>query len=244
MEVQVSVLLAFAAGVVSFLSPCVLPVVPSYITFITGLSIEQLQDGGVPGARRTALLHSLAFGVGFGLVFLTLGLVATALGQSFNRLLPGITKIGGVVVILFGLYMVGVLRPAALGREWRVHLTSKPAGLLGSLTVGVAFGAGWTPCIGPVLGTILLYAGLEGTALHGMGLLTAYGLGLGLPFIVAAVTFNWFLVSLKGVRQWAGHLEKVAGTLLIVLGVLMVTGHFATLSAALADMGQLINLEL
>jgi len=244
MDVQVSFLLAFAAGVVSFLSPCVLPVVPSYVAFITGLSIEELQDGGAQGARRTAILHSLAFGVGFGLVFLTLGLAATALGQSLNRMLPTLTRIGGVVVVLFGLYMVGLLRPAVFGRDWRVHLKSKPAGLVGTMVVGLAFGAGWTPCIGPVLGTVLLYAGLEGTALHGMGLLTAYGLGLGVPFVVAAVTFNWFLVSLSGIRRWAAPLEKVAGTLMIVLGVLMMTGHFATLSATLADMGQLINLEL
>jgi cytochrome c-type biogenesis protein len=221
----------------------VLPVVPSYITFITGYSLEELRDGTVGDARRAALVHSLAFGLGFGLVFLTLGLAATALGQSINRSLPMVTRIGGGLVVLFGLYLLGVFRIAALQRDWRLHLPSKPAGVVGSALVGVAFGAGWTPCIGPVLGTILLYAGLEATALQGMALLAAYGLGLGIPFVVAAVAFNWFLVSLEGMRRWVAPLEKLAGTLLIVVGVLMMTGRFAALSAILADMGQLIDLE-
>ena len=244
MEVQVSFALAFLAGFVSFLSPCVLPVVPSYVVFISGFTLEELKEGTLSGARRTAVIHSLFFGLGFGVVFLTLGLAATTFGQALNRSLPMASRIGGGVVVLFGLYLLGVLRLPAMSRELRVHLSSKPAGFLGSFVVGLAFGAGWTPCIGPILGTILLYAGLEGTATAGMGLLVAYGLGLGLPFVGAAVAFNWFLAGMERVRRWAGPLEKIAGTLLVAVGVLMMTGKFATLAALLADMGQLIDLEL
>jgi cytochrome c-type biogenesis protein len=244
MEVQVSFALAFFAGVVSFLSPCVLPVVPSYLTFISGFTLEELQEGSVKGARRSAALHALSFGFGFGAVFMTLGLAATAFGRSLNQWLPLVSRGGGVIVLVFGLYLLGVLRVPSLAREWRLHLSSKPAGLLGSFLVGVAFGAGWTPCIGPILGTILLYAGLEGTVVQGMGLLAVYGAGLGLPFVLAAVGFNWFLAGFERMRRWAGPLEKVAGVLLVVVGFLMLTGQFAALSATLADMGQLINLEL
>lgn len=244
MEVQISFALAFVAGVVSFLSPCVLPVVPSYVTFISGFTLEELKDGSVRGARRSAALHAVAFGLGFGVVFMTLGLAATAFGRSLNQWLPMVSRAGGVVVLAFGLYLLGVLRLPALAREWRLHLSSKPAGLAGSMLVGVAFGAGWTPCIGPILGTILLYAGLEGTVVQGMGLLAVYGAGLGLPFVLAAVGFNWFLAGMERMRLWAGPLEKVAGTLLVIVGFLMLTGQFAALSATLADMGQLINLEL
>ncbi len=244
MEVQISFALAFVAGVVSFLSPCVLPVVPSYVTFISGFTLEELKDGSVRGARRSAALHAVAFGLGFGVVFMTLGLAATAFGRSLNQWLPMVSRAGGVVVLAFGLYLLGVLRLPALAREWRLHLSSKPAGLAGSMLVGVAFGAGWTPCIGPILGTILLYAGLEGTVVQGMGLLAVYGAGLGLPFVLAALGFNWFLAGMEHMRLWAGPLEKVAGTLLVIVGFLMLTGQFAALSATLADMGQLINLEL
>ncbi len=244
MEVQISFALAFFAGVVSFLSPCVLPVVPSYVTFISGFTLEELQEGNVKGARRSAAIHALSFGIGFGVVFMTLGLAATAFGRNLIQWLPLVSRLGGVIVLIFGLYLLGVLRVPGLAREWRLHVSSKPAGLLGSFLVGVAFGAGWTPCIGPILGTILLYAGLQGTVAQGMGLLAVYGAGLGLPFILAAVGFNWFLAGMERIRRWAGPLEKMAGVLLVLVGFLMLTGQFAALSATLADMGQLINLEL
>lgn len=251
LDVTVSFPLAFLAGVLSFLSPCVLPVVPGYITFVTGATLNELTEENAPATRRRAVLHSLAFGVGFGLVFMTLGATATALGQSFARSLPTITKLGGVVVIVFGLFLFGVGRHLpglrALSRERRFHPDQDSwvgrAGLLGSLVVGIAFGAGWTPCIGPVLASILLFAGLQGTVLHGTLLLATYGLGLAVPFIASAVAFNWFLTSLDGVRRHLGLIEKVAGTLLLVVGIMMVTGQFEILNATLADMGQLINLE-
>lgn len=247
LEVTVSFPLAFLAGVLSFLSPCILPVVPGYVTFVSGLTLDELREGGVIGARRRAALHSLAFGVGFGLVFMTLGAAATAAGQAFARSLPLITRLGGVVVILFALHLLGLLRRVPglgfMSREVRIHPTARPAGLLGSLAVGVAFGAGWSPCIGPVLASILLYAGLQGTMGHGILLLGTYGLGLAVPFVGAAVAFNWFLAGLERVRARLGLVEGVAGALLLVMGIAMVTGRFTALNAWLAGMGQLFDLR-
>lgn len=247
LDVAVSFPLAFVAGVLSFLSPCILPVVPAYVTFVSGVTLDDLREGGVQGARRRAVLHSLAFGVGFGLVFMTLGAAATAAGQAFARSLPLITRIGGLVVIFFGLHLLGALRRVpgltALSRERRLPLSDKPAGMLGSLAVGVAFGAGWSPCIGPVLASILLYAGLESTMTQGVLLLATYGAGLAIPFLGAAIAFNWFLAGMERMRRHLRLVEKVAGGLLLVLGLMMVTGHFTELNAWLAAMGQLINLS-
>ena len=244
MDVQISFPLAFFAGVVSFLSPCVLPVVPSYVAFVTGLTLGELSDRSVPQVRVTAALHSVLFVVGFSLVFMTMGIVATAAGGPIARSLPWVTRLGGGVMIVFGLYLVGLLRLPALAREVRVHLESRPTGALGSLVVGVAFGAGWTPCIGPILGSILLYASLEATMVQGMLLLGTYALGLGIPFVAASVGVNWFLAGSARARVWIVPLQRVAGTVLLVIGLLMVTGRFASVTASLAGMGQLINLEL
>ncbi len=244
MEIQISYPLAFLAGLVSFLSPCVLPVVPSYVAFVSGMTLEELWEDGPTMARRAAIVHSTLFALGFMAVFLTLGLAATTFGQAFNRSLPTLTRIGGAIVTIFGLYMLGILKIPALSRDVRAHLAGRPAGGLGSFVVGLAFGAGWTPCIGPILGTILLYASLEDTAVAGMGLLFAYGLGLALPFIAAAAGFNWFLTRIPSFRRWSKPLGQVAGILLVVIGISMITGQFSSLSAFLAGMGQWINLEL
>lgn len=244
MDVTVSFPLAFLAGMVSFLSPCVLPVVPGYLTFVSGMTLEELTSGDVASARRRAVLHAVLFGVGFGLVFMSLGAAATVAGQRLARWLPLVTRIGGGLVIVFGLVMLGVLRVPWLGRERRMHLASRPAGWIGSVAVGIAFGAGWTPCIGPVLASILLFAGLEQTVAHGTLLLGTYGLGLAVPFIGAAVGLNWFLAGSRRIQHWLPWIERMAGIVLVALGLLMATGHFATLTAFLADLGQAITLEL
>ena len=244
MDVQISFPLAFVAGFVSFLSPCILPVVPSYLAFVTGLTLGELTEQPPQRVRRAALVHSTLFVLGFALVFMSLGLVATAAGSAIARALPTLNRIGGLVVILFGLHLIGVLKMPALARDVRVRLEDKPAGPLGSLVVGVAFGAGWTPCIGPILGSILLYASLEPTMMHGAALLGTYALGLGIPFVAASVALNWFLAGSQKARAWMLPLQRVAGGVLIVIGLLMVTGRFADLTAFLAGMGQLINLEL
>ena len=241
---SISFAFAFLAGMVSFLSPCVLPMVPTYVTFVSGLTLDELAESGVRGARKTAVIHSSLFVLGFLLVFMTLGASATTAGQAFNRMLPLITRVGGVAVILFGLLLLDWVRLPALARDVRVHLRSKPSGALGSVVVGIVFGAGWAPCIGPILATILLYATMEATVVRGTALLAAYGLGLGLPFLIAALGFNWFLTRFERVRRWARPLQRVAGILLVAAGILLVTGMFASVSASLADLGQWIDLEL
>ncbi|HSH76189.1 MAG TPA: cytochrome c biogenesis protein CcdA [Longimicrobiales bacterium] len=243
-EVQVSFPLAFAAGVVSFLSPCILPVVPSYLAFVSGLTLEELRDAPSREVRAGAVLHSTLFMVGFAAVFMTMGLVATAAGAAVAAALPWINRVGGVVMMVFGSLLLGLVRIPGLSRDLRPRLASRPAGALGSLAVGVAFGAGWTPCIGPVLGAILLYASLEATVVHGTLLLVAYALGLGVPFVAASSALGWFMAGSERVRRWLAPLRGVAGTVLLVIGFMMVTGRFATLTAFLAGLGQLINLEI
>lgn len=240
-EVSVSLGVAFLAGVVSFLSPCVLPIVPSYVTFITGMTLDELTARGTAAARARAALHAALFVLGFTLVFVALGATATVFGAVLQRSLPLLQQIGGIVITLFGLYLVGVLRIPALMRDRRVHLASRPAGLAGSMLVGVAFGAGWTPCVGPVLASILLYAGTTATMGRGMLLLGAYGIGLGIPFFVAAVGLNWYIAGARRLTRWLRPVEIVAGTLLIAVGVLLFTGRFTALSAFLAGFGQLFN---
>lgn len=244
MDVTVSFPLAFAAGLVSFLSPCVLPVVPSYVAFVSGLTLEELRDGSVAGARRAAVLHSLAFVAGFTAVFMTLGWAATAAGQAFARTLPWLSRLGGVALVVFGLYLTGLVKLPALSREVRLHLASRPSGYVGSFLVGVAFGAGWTPCIGPILASILLYVGMEATRGEGALLLATYAVGLGIPLLAASAMFNGFLAGVGRMRRWMVPLERLAGAVLVLVGVMMVTGSYATLAAFLAGMGQLVNLEM
>ncbi len=244
MEISISYPFAFLAGLVSFLSPCVLPLVPSYVTFVSGVTLEELTEDDTGRARKTAALHAALFALGFLLVFMTLGASATALGQSLNRVLPLVSRVGGVLIVVFGVLLLGVLPLPALTREFRLHLSRKPTGLLGSVLVGIVFGAGWTPCIGPILGSILLWASLESTAIEGTLMLATYGLGLAVPFFLAAAGMGWFLASVGAVRRWIVPLQRIAGILLIVVGLLLVTGRFAAVSTTLADMGQWIELEM
>jgi cytochrome c-type biogenesis protein len=239
----ISLGLAFLAGLVSFLSPCVLPLVPSYVTFVTGMTVDELTASGTTAARRRAALHATLFVAGFTLVFLTLGATATALGATMKRSLPLLQQLGGIVIVLFGLSLLGVLRLPALMRDTRVHVARKPAGMIGSVLVGVAFGAGWTPCVGPVLASILLYAGMRESMTHGMLLLGVYALGLGLPFWFAAVGLNWYLAGAHRLRRWVRPIELVSGALLVVFGILLFTGRFALVSSYFAGFGQLFILE-
>jgi len=243
-EIQVSFPLAFLAGVVSFLSPCILPVVPSYLAFVSGLSLEDLRDGTTREVRAAALLNATLFMFGFGAVFMTMGLVATAAGPRIAAALPWMNRLGGVVMIGLGLLLMGVLRVPLLARDLRPRMAARPAGALGSLAVGVAFGAGWTPCVGPVLGAVLLYASLETTMFHGTALLATYALGLGVPFVAAAGGLTWFMAASERVRRWLVPLQALAGTVLVVIGFMMVTGRFARMTAFLAGLGQLINLDI
>ncbi len=224
---DVGILIALSAGILSFLSPCVLPLVPSYLTFVTGMSLEDLQDGV---NRKATLIHSVLFVAGFSLVFIILGASASFLGQFFRAYEVWIARIGGLVIIALGLHLAGVFRLVPLLQEKRLHLADKPAGYLGTLGVGMAFGAGWTPCIGPVLGAILTYGFSQDTMWAGVGLLAVYSLGLAIPFLISALALDWFLRVFKRFRRWIPVVEKASGLLLIVLGLLLMTGTFTILS--------------
>jgi cytochrome c-type biogenesis protein len=219
---------AFTAGLLSFLSPCVLPLVPSYVTFITGLSLEDVQR-----TRRTALVHALLFILGFTLIFLALGAGATALGSVLRAYRDWISRIGGVLVIIFGLYLLGVFDLAAFSRERRVHLADKPVGYLGTVLVGITFGAGWTPCIGPILGSILTYTASSADLGRGLQLLTAYSLGLAVPFLLSAVLVQQFLELFTRIKRQLVWITRFSGALMIVVGLLMVTNYFTVLASYL-----------
>ncbi|HEX2203582.1 MAG TPA: cytochrome c biogenesis protein CcdA [Longimicrobium sp.] len=225
---------AFTAGLLSFLSPCVLPLVPSYATFITGMSLDELQAAEGARTRRAVFTHGLLFVLGFTGVFLALGASATFLGALLNYASRWVEIGGGVLLVLFGLYLLGALRLPGAGREWRMHLAEKPVGYLGTFLVGVTFGAGWTPCIGPVLGGILTLAATRDSMGQGMGLLAVYSAGLAIPFLLSTVLIERFLTGFRHLRRWLPWINRTSGALLLVLGVLMITGWFTLLSTATA----------
>lgn len=227
---EVSLAVAFVAGLLSFLSPCVLPLIPSYVGFITGMSVEELQGGA---RRGTAVLHGLWFVAGFTLVFVLLGAAASALGSLLRDYQHWLGRIGGVLLMLFGLYLIGVLRPAFLMRERRIDLARKPLGYFGSGVVGFTFGAAWTPCIGPILGGILTLAATQAGVGRGIVLLAIYALGLAVPFLLTALLLDRFLVWFQRFRPYIVWVDRVAGALLIVLGILLVTDNFTVLAGYL-----------
>ena len=220
--------LAFAAGLLSFLSPCVLPLIPSYVGFLTGLSLEELQ-----ARRGTALLHALWFVAGFSLIFLALGATASALGRLLLQYQLWLGRVGGVLVVAFGLYLLGVLRPAFLMRERRLQLARKPLGYLGSGVVGIAFGAAWTPCVGPILGAILTLAAAQASVGQGVVLLGVYALGLAVPFLITAYALDRFLTWFQRFRPYIVWVDRTAGALLVLLGVLLLTDRFTLIASYL-----------
>jgi cytochrome c-type biogenesis protein len=223
--VALGLFVAFTAGLLSFLSPCVLPLVPSYIGFLTGMSLPET------GARRwSALIHALLFVSGFSLVFILLGASATALGRALNYYQVWLQRAGGVIVIGFGLVSLGVISPGLLTQERRVQLDQKPVGYLGSTLVGMAFAAGWTPCIGPVLGGILGLAATTSDLSRGMLLLGFYSAGLALPFLLAAVALESFLEWFQRFRRFLPWVMRVSGALLVLVGILLVSGEFTRLA--------------
>ena len=217
---------AFLGGLLSFLSPCVLPLVPSYLSYITGISgAAEIQK-----RRHLALLHATLFVVGFSFIFIALGATATVFGRVLNTYQHWLERVGGVLIIVFGLYTMGVLRIAFLSREARFELGDKPLGFLGSVLAGMAFGAGWTPCIGPILGSILLFTSAQADLGHGLALLVSYSLGLAVPFLLAAYALESFLAWFKGFRKYLAWVERIAGALLVFFGLLLMTGMFTVLS--------------
>jgi cytochrome c-type biogenesis protein len=240
---QVTVAAAFGAGLLSFLSPCVLPLVPPYLVYMTGSSLERLADAEPePRVRREAVAAALLFVLGFSTVFVTLGASASAVGALLHAYSYVLGKIAGVVIIIMGLHFLGLTPIAWLMREKRVQV-AKPVGIWGAYLMGLAFAFGWTPCIGPVLGTILAIAGSEGSVAQGAGLLAIYSLGLGIPFIAAALAVEPFAAFLARFRAHLGTVEKVMGGLLVVAGVAFFSGWITDLGSWLIqtfpDLGKL-----
>ncbi len=226
MNEQVTLLAAFAAGFLSFVSPCVLPLIPGYISFVSGVSLEEMRsDTAGASSRAQVFLTSAVFVLGFSLVFIALGASATAIGKFVVAKQPLLIKIAGVILILFGLHTMGVFRFGFLDQEKRVHAQRKPAGPLGALLIGIAFAFGWTPCIGPILGGILAIAGSKNTIHEGVILLAIYSLGLGIPFLLTSLAINQFFGAAKKIRRYYHAIEVTSGALLIAIGVLIITGQ-------------------
>ena len=231
MNPNVTLLAAFAAGFLSFVSPCVLPLIPGYISFVSGISVDEMRGDTAPATSRLQVfLTSLAFVIGFSLVFIALGASATAIGKFMFAKLPLLSKIAGVILIVFGLHTMGVFRLAFLETEKRVHSQRKPAGPLGAMLVGVAFAFGWTPCIGPILGGILAIAGSKSTVTEGVTLLAVYSLGLGIPFLLTSLAINQFFTAAKRIRKHYHAVEVASGVLLIAIGLLIVTGQLTIIT--------------
>lgn len=222
---SLGVSISFTAGLLSFLSPCVLPLIPSYVSFITGLSLDDVER-----SRRVALIHSLLFVTGFTLIFLALGASATVLGRLLFAHREWVERVGGVLVIVLGLYLLGVLNFGALARERRIHFSNKPLGYLGTVFVGMAFAAGWTPCIGPILGAVLTFTASSADLQRGLVLLFAYSLGLAVPFVLAALMIDRFMALFQRYRGALIWTSRLSGVLLIVVGLLMISGSMTLLS--------------
>lgn len=228
---SVSISIAVLAGVLSFMSPCVLPLVPSYLSYITGMSLDEVSD-----RRWVAFSHSLFFVSGFSIIFIGLGASATLIGRLLNFYSLWLERAGGVLIIVFGLYLIGAFNFGGFSRERRFHLQNKPIGYMGSMLVGIAFGAGWTPCIGPILGSILMYSGSQGNVTQGLVLLGGYSLGLAIPFVVAAVAVDRFLDWFKKYKKFIPLTNKIAGGIMIAMGLLLLTGYFSILAGWLQNL--------
>jgi cytochrome c-type biogenesis protein len=229
---NITVISAFIAGLLSFLSPCVLPLIPSYITYITGLSFADLQaENPTSKVRRQTIIHSLLFIAGFTFVFILLGASATFIGGFLQEHMKMIRRLGGVLIVLFGVHLTGIVPIQLLLGEKRMTIHNKPAGYAGSFLVGVAFSAGWTPCIGPILASILMVAATEETLYHGIILLLAYSMGLAIPFFLSALAMHRFLVTFNRFKKYIRLFEIVTGIFLIIIGIMVYGNYLTKLSA-------------
>jgi cytochrome c-type biogenesis protein len=233
---DISVLIAFSAGVLSFVSPCVLPLVPSYISYITGVSFKDLTDAQARRRVRWATAsHSLLFIGGFSTVFILMGASASYLGQLLGKYQYWIMKIGGVLIIILGIQFMGVINIPFLQMERRFELKGRPLGYLGSFLVGVIFAAGWTPCIGPILSTILLYASTSKNFATGIYLLIMYSFGLAVPFFLTSLAFSSFLSAFERMKKYMRVINIVSGCFLLIIGILFLTDQFRVLNSYLSE---------
>lgn len=222
--------LAFLAGLASFFTPCVLPLIPAYFTFITGFSLDELTSVRHSDMRIKILSATLSYVAGFSFVFILMGASASFLGGLIFRYKDIIMKAGGIIIILLGIHLTGLFRIPGLDIEKRLHIRKKPLHVLGTFFVGMAFGAGWSPCIGPLLGSILIVAGSQDTVWQGVALLGVYSLGMALPFILMSIFINFLLVFIKKATRLLRYVNAAAGVILVILGVLLLTGNLFNLN--------------
>lgn len=225
---DISFYMAFGAGLISFLSPCVLPLVPGYISFISGVSFADIREkeGSLPflsKEKRDILYSSIFFIVGFSLVFILLGATATWIGTFISSRISILTKLAGLVIIFFGIYMMGLIRPRILFKEARFQIKDRRFGYVGAVLIGAAFAFGWTPCIGPILGGILTYAGTLEKVNQGVFLLLMYSLGLGIPFLLTAIGINQFWRFFNRIKKYMRLLEVTSGVIMVILGLMIFT---------------------
>jgi len=230
MHSSVSFVGSFVAGLLSFVSPCVLPIVPGYLSFISGVNVAQLKGETPAGLTRRVAITSVAFVLGFSTVFVALGAAATLVGYYLQHYKRTLGMVGGVVIIILGLHTAGILPIKWLLYEKRADVKTRPLGLVGAYVVGLAFAFGWTPCIGPILGAILVYASQQETVAQGVLLLVAYSLGLGIPFILSGLAVNGFFAAFGRLRRHMRIVEYVAGALLVGVGLLLVTNRLTVLA--------------
>lgn len=229
---DVSLIAAFGAGFLSFVSPCVLPLIPGYISYISGMSLDEMRAAGA-AARRRLIIATLFFILGFSMVFMAMGASASAIGALLQEHFRIVQKIAGAVIVIFGLHLLGLFRIGWLDKDTRVQTTRKPATPLGAFVVGTAFAFGWTPCIGPILGGILAIAGSKGTVGEGVLLLGIYSAGLGVPFLLTSLAIDRFFLASARVRRYYRAIEIASGALLIVLGLLIFTNRFTLITKLL-----------
>lgn len=235
---EISVLIAFVAGFLSFISPCVLPLVPSYLTYITGVSFKELALEEKKGrVRWVTISHSLLFIAGFSMIFILMGASASYLGRLLAQYQYWLTKAGGILIIILGIQFTGIINIRFLQMERRIELRKRPLGYIGSFLVGVVFAGGWTPCVGPILSTILLYASRSQDFTTGILLLTVYSLGLGVPFFLSSLAFNSFLSTFERIRRFMRVITIVSGFFLILVGILFLTDMFTTITTYLHILG-------
>ncbi|MBI4823162.1 MAG: cytochrome c biogenesis protein CcdA [Nitrospirae bacterium] len=235
---DISYSLTFLSGVLSFLSPCVLPLVPSYVSYITGVSFEELTRGqNRQRIRRLTIKNSLAFIAGFSMVFILLGASTSLIGQLLYDYQDYLRIAGGILIIVFGLFIAGFLRLDFLMKEKKFHIHGRPMGYIGSFLIGMTFAIGWTPCVGPILGSILLYSGTKGSAVYGIKLLTVYSLGLAIPFFMSSLAINTFLSHTKVFYKFMRAIMILSGIVLIIFGIILITDRIGVLMSLFPDIG-------
>ena len=241
-EQELSLLIVFSAGLLSFFSPCVLPLIPGYIAFVSGLSIASMTERGFSGREMaSAMLSSVMFVLGFSAVFVILGASSTWLGGLLIQRLPLLISVAGVIIVIFGLLQLGLLKSSFLLATKQVDLREDKLGMLKAPLLGAAFAFGWTPCVGPILGAILTYAATMDTVGEGVELLAIYSAGLGIPFLLTTLAMRVFFVLFSRIKKYMGLIQKTSGAMLVLLGILMMSGKLTLITAKLGFLNTMVR---